>query len=176
MEGSMRRISILLLILFTCLTAATAWAGSHIVYVPPPNGVDDTANLQSALDNCVAYGKGCTVQVQAGHYFTKQLVAYNFQGTFKGRGIDATKIEALPNLLVELEPVGSTPESHCRPNTTTCLWPTVILFVNGDIHVSDFSLYITAPPGTATTTWAFDGVPYVGLFDGISFMGQHANV
>jgi len=33
----MKRISILLFILFTCLTAATAWAGSHIVYVPPPN-------------------------------------------------------------------------------------------------------------------------------------------
>lgn len=174
----MRRFSILQLVLFACLIAAptTAWAGSRTIYVPPPNGTDDTTNIQKALDACVAHGPSCTVQVQSGHYFTKQLVAYNFQGAFKGMGIDATKIEALPNLLVELEPVGSTPESHCRPNTTTCLWPTVILFVNGDIHVSDFSLYITAPPGTATTTWGFGGVPYVGLFDGISFMGQHANV
>ena len=172
----MKRISILLLILFTSLTAATAWAGSHIVYVPRPNGTDDTTHIQAALDACVAYGPGCTVQLQAGHYFTKQLVEYNFRGTFKGMGTNTTKIEALPNLLVELEPVGGIPDSHCRPNTTTCLWPIVILFVDGDIHVSDFSLYITAPPGTATTTWAFDGVPYVGLFDGISFMGQHANV
>lgn len=173
----MRRISILLLALFTCLSAAgTAWAGSHTVYVPPPNGTDDTTHIQAALDACVAYGPGCTVQLQGGHYFTKQLVEYNFRGTFKGMGTNTTKIEALPNLLVELEPVGGIPDSHCRPNTTTCLWPIVILFVDGDIHVSDFSLYITAPPGTATTTWAFDGVPYVGLFDGISFMGQHANV
>jgi len=173
----MRCISILLLALFTCLSAAgTARARSHTVYVPPPNGTDDTTNIQAALDACVAYGPGCTVQLQAGHYFTKQLVEYNFHGTFKGMGKDTTIIEALPNLLVELEPVGSTPESHCRPNNTTCLWPTVILFVNGDIHVSDFSLYITAPPGTATTTWGFGGVPYVGLFDGMSFMGQHANV
>ncbi len=172
----MKRITILLLILFTSLTAATAWAGSKIVYVRAPNGTDDTVNIQKALDACVAYGPGCTVQLRAGHYFTKQLVEYNFHGTFKGMGIDTTKIEALPNLLVELEPVGSVPESHCRPNTTTCLWPTVILFVNGDIHVSDFSLYMTAPPGTATTTWQFDTVPYVGLFDGISFMGQYANV
>lgn len=53
----MKRFSILLLILCTCLTAATAWAGSHIVYVPPPNGTDDTSNIQAALDTCVACGK-----------------------------------------------------------------------------------------------------------------------
>jgi hypothetical protein len=173
----MKRVSVLLLVLFTCwLATGMAWAVSQTVYVPPPNGSDDTANIQAALDECVAYGAGCTVQLQAGQYFTKQLVEYNFHGAFRGMGINTTTIEALPNLLVELEPVGSTPESHCRPNTTTCLWPTVILFVNGDIHVSDFSLYMNAPPGTATTTWGFGGVPYVGLFDGMSFMGQHANV
>jgi len=76
------------------LLPATAWAGTHTVNVPPPTGVDDTANIQAALDTCVAYGPGCTLQLQAGTYFTKQLVAYNFQGTFKGMGRDVTKIEA----------------------------------------------------------------------------------
>ena len=64
----------------------TAWAGGRVVNVPPPNGVNDTANLQAALDTCVAYGRDCTVQLAAGNYLTSQLVAYNFHGIFKGKG------------------------------------------------------------------------------------------
>lgn len=155
------------------LLPATVWAGGKTVKVPPPNGVDDTANIQGALNTCVKYGPGCTVRLAAGTYLTKQLVAYNFQGTFKGMGSESTTIEALPNLHVDLEPVGGVPESLCQPNTTTCRWPSLILFVNGDIEVSDLSIYELAPPGTATTTWLFAGSPFNGLYDALSFMGQH---
>src|SRR5208282_1387348 len=117
----------------------TASAAGSTIWVAPPNGKDDTANIQAALNACVTRGPGCTVQLQAGKYFTKQLVTYNFRGTFKGMGINQTTVE-------------------------------------GDIHVSDLSIYITAPPGTATTTWYFGGTPFIGLFDALSFMGQHANV
>ena len=68
------------------LLPVTVWAGGHVVNVPPPNGANDTSNLQAALDTCVAYGKDCTVQLAAGKYLTSQLVAYNFHGTFKGKG------------------------------------------------------------------------------------------
>jgi hypothetical protein len=147
------------------------------ILVAPPNGSDDTANIQAALDACVAHGPGCTVQLQAGKYLSRQLVSYNFQGTFKGMGKDRTSIEALYPLLVTLEPVGGTADSLCRPNTTTCLWPDLILFVNGEIHISDLALYELAPPGMATTPWGFAGSNpgYVGLFDVLSFIGQHAN-
>jgi hypothetical protein len=67
---------------------ATVWAGVHTVKVQPPNGTDDTANIQAALDACVAGGKNCTVQRTAGNYLAKQLVTYNFRGTFKGMGRD----------------------------------------------------------------------------------------
>ena len=70
------------------LLPTTVWAGGHTVKVPPPNGVDDTANIQAALNACVAYGPGCTVKLAAGKYLTQQVVVYNFQGTFKGMGID----------------------------------------------------------------------------------------
>ena len=90
-------------------TAASA--GGPTIFVPPPNGVDDTTNIQAALNACLAKRPGCTVQLQAGKYFTKQLVTYNFHGTFKGMGQERTRIEALPNLLVEIEPVGGVPES-----------------------------------------------------------------
>jgi hypothetical protein len=91
-------------------------------------------------------------------------------------GINQTTVEALPNLHVDMEPVGGVPESLCKPDTTTCRWPSLILFVDGDIHVSDLSIYITAPPGTATTPWNFAGSPFIGFYDGIAFNGRHANV
>jgi hypothetical protein len=159
------------------MMSATVVAGGSTVPVPPPNGSDDTANIQAALDACVARGPGCTVQLQAGRYLSRQLVAYNFRGTFRGMGLDRTTIEVIFPLSVTLEPVGGTPDSLCQPNTTTCLWPDLIIFVNGDIHVSDLSLNEFAPPGTATTPWGFAGANpgYVGLFDLLAFMGQHAN-
>lgn len=162
----MKRFSILLLMLCTCLTAATAWAGSHIVYVPPPNGTDDTASIQAALDACVKYGKNCTVQLAAGMYLTRQLVEYNFQGTFKGMGKDITAIEALPYLPVTFD------NSHwCLPNTTTCLWPTLMIFVNGDISISDLSIHITATNGTATVPQPDGGNTYIET--GIRIMGRY---
>ena len=43
------------------LLPASVWARGHTVYVSPPNLVDDTTNIQAALDACVAHGKGCHV-------------------------------------------------------------------------------------------------------------------
>jgi hypothetical protein len=150
------------------LLPATAWAGGHIVKVPPPNGVDDTANIQGALNKCVAYGPGCTVKLAAGKYLTKQVVAYNFQGTFKGMGIDNTTIEALPNL-----PVTNLTVTSCQPNLTNCIWPSLFIFVEGNISVSDLSIEITAVP--ATLPWADedDYVTHTMLYDVLSFMGQY---
>jgi hypothetical protein len=153
------------------LTPLTARADSYTVSVPPPNGTDDTKNLQSALDTCVAYGSGCTVQLAAGNYLTKQLVAYNFRGTFKGKGKDRTVIEALPNLPVNLPDFSV--QAPCMPNPTTCLWPSLIMFVEGDIHISDISIKVTAPPGTATTGWFNGGSKITDLIDTLRFMGQH---
>jgi hypothetical protein len=83
-------------------------------------------------------------------------------------GKDLTTIEALPNLpVVLLDPVTG---GECAPNTTTCPWPSLIIFVDGDIHVSDLSIRITAPPGTATMPWV---AGFTSLLDGLRFMGQH---
>src|SRR5215472_2251161 len=102
MPAAKRIISFLLLVL---AASTSAVAGQFIVYVPPPNGTDDTANIQAALDTCVTYGKNCTVQFAAGTYLTRQLVAYNFRGTFKGLGTSATIIQAIYPLAVTLPDV-----------------------------------------------------------------------
>jgi hypothetical protein len=99
------RLTVLLLGVVLTVSARTA-AGQPVVNGAPPNGKDDTANIQAALNACVAQGPGCTVQLLAGTYLTKQLVTYNFRGTFKGMGKDRTIIEALPYLpVVLLDPV-----------------------------------------------------------------------
>jgi Right handed beta helix region len=170
----MKSIPILLLLFTICLVSVASAQqqlshSSNTYYVKSPNGSDDTANIQAALDACVVRGKGCTVQLAAGRYFTKQLVAYNFQGTFKGMGKDRTTIEALPNLPVNLV---DWYESACAPNLTTCRWSTLIMFVDGDIHVSDLTVKITAPPGTATTGTIIGGSLDTDLMDVIRFMGQ----
>ena len=147
----------------------TASASGSTIWVAPPSGKDDTANIQTALDACVARGPGCTVQLHAGRYLTKQVVVYNFQGTFKGMGIDSTTVEALPDLPVKW--LDQTVAS-CQPNLTTCIWPSLFVFVEGNITVSDLSLKITAVP--ATQLWVDDGgISYTMLFDVLAFMGQH---
>lgn len=146
-------------------------SSSSTIWVAPPNGKDDTANIQDALNACVVEDEGCAIQLQEGKYFTKQIVTYNFHGTFKGMGKDRTTIEALPNLTVNiLDPVVY---GECLPNTTTCLWPSLIIFVDGNIRVSDLSIHVTAPPGTATAGWTIFGLQTTSLLDGLRFMGQH---
>jgi len=146
-------------------TPAAIAAGGFTRLVATPNGTDDTANIQTALNACVAQGPGCTVQLQEGTYLTKQLVTYNFQGTFKGMGENQTTIQALPNLPV---PFDFLTNGECKPNTTDCLWPSLVIFVDGNIRVSDFRIYVPSVP--ATQPWL--GGAATVLNDGIRFMGQ----
>jgi hypothetical protein len=150
------------------LLPTTVWAGGHTVKVPPPNGVDDTANIQGALNACVAYGPGCTVKLAAGKYLTKQVVIYNFQGTFKGMDIDSTTIEALPNLPVNWP---DQTVASCQPNLTTCIWPSLFEFVEGNISVSDLTIKATAIPPTQPYVYA--GSPLNDLYEGLGFTGQY---
>ncbi len=140
--------------------------------VPAPNGSDDTATIQAALDDCVKHGPGCTVQLQAGTYKIRQLVAKNFQGTFKGAGMATTIIEALPVLPVNIPDFLSAGE--CVPNLTDCLWPSLIVFVDGTITVSDLAIHVTATDGQATAPWTIGGSSVTSLVDALRFMGQHS--
>jgi hypothetical protein len=162
---TLRRV---LLTLMLSSPAAVA-AGGSTVSVAPSNGTDDTVNIQAALNACVAHGPGCTVQLAAGTYHTRQLVAYNFHGTFRGIGTDRTTIEALPYLPVTIDFL-----QPCQPDTTTCLWPTLIIFVDGDISISDLSVHMTATDGTATAPWPGSGAGNTFIETGIRLMGQYS--
>ena len=170
----MRRFTALLVAgLFAASLAAPAGVmakpGSTYT-VGPPSGGDDTAAIQSGLDWCVAHGPNCTVQLGAGTYRTSQLLEYNFQGTFKGAGEYRTTIQALPNLLV----TGPDPTvaGGCLPNLTSCRWPDFILFVDGNVEVSDLALDFLATDGAETTLWADWGGQWRGLVTALEFTGD----
>ena len=162
----------LVALLVGILAPATAFASTPIVSVPPPNGAEDTTNLQAALNQCLTLGPGCTVQLSPGTYHTKQLVTYGFDGTFKGAGRAATTIEALPNLPTTGRDL--TVQGECRPDPQTCPWPSLIMFVGGRIEVSDLSIRITAAPGAATEGWFINGQKITTLVDALRFMGMSA--
>jgi hypothetical protein len=140
------------------------------VQVPKPGGTDDTATIQAALDACVKHGAGCVVSLEAGTYRTSQLVAYDFRGTFKGAGADRTIIEALPDLPVAVPDF--TVAGECMPNLTDCVWPSLMLFVDGAISISDLAIHVTATDGHATVPWTIGGSSITSLVDALRFMGQ----
>ena len=174
----MKRIALFFLLFTICLVSAASaqqQALSHpsnTYYVRVPNGTDDTANIQAALDACVIRGKGCTVQLAAGRYLTRQLVAYNFRGTFKGMGESKTVLEALPELEVTGFPQRPNNEFfECKPNITNCTYPSLIVFVDGDIRISDMAIKITAVP--ATKSWFIFDSELTYLLDAVRIMGQY---
>lgn len=149
--------------------AVVARSGSAVRVVPPTGG-DDTAAIQAALDWCVAQGPGCTVQLQAGTYHTSQLVTYDFRGTFKGAGAGLTTIEAVKNALVNWpDPYA---QGQCLPDLIDCRWPTLIIFVNGTIEVSDLALDFPWTNGEATTPYMLIDSSTAGFIDAFKFMGD----
>jgi len=167
------------LLAFSLAAPGAVMAAGFTVQVPGPMlgpNPNDTANIQKALDTCAAYGPNCTVQLQAGKYHTSQLVEYGFKGTFKGRGEGVTIIEARPNLTVGwMTPYSG---SECAPNTTTCLWPNLIMFVNGAVEVSDLAISEPNTGAAEATPWPCTDCGTVtltatALYDVLAFTGQY---
>jgi hypothetical protein len=136
-------------------------------------GTNDTTNLQCALDAAVAAGRGSTIQLERGKFYTAQLAATNFKGTIRGEGMKATIIQNLPNLFV-------TPDNSLLigPPSAANPWPSLLAFVNGDIAVRDLAIQITG--AEPTTPWSLSLVGAVGPFKvlahAIVIVGTHADV
>ena len=113
-------------------------AATRTVTVAPSGGGDDTPAVQAALDACVAFGPDCTVQLEEGLFRTRQLLAYDFHGAFRGAGREATVIEPFG-----VFPVNDDDNVVGRPPTPENPWPTHVAFVGGDVTVSDLTLRMT---------------------------------
>ena len=175
----MRRILVLLTALaltgaLAAPAAALAAPGNvylgHTVFVAPPGGGDDTANIQAALDWCSTHGPGCTVQLQRGTYKIQQLVGTGFSGTFRGMGMGVTTLSALPGLTVNAPDLAG---PTCLPTGVkdgSCLWPVVLSFVDGRFEVSDLSLDIPANNSNETVSYTLGGSPTIGFFAAINLI------
>lgn len=75
-------IAILLVSILVLLNSGSRVASNVI----KPNGTDDTAGIQAALDSCVGAGPGCTVQLAAGTFHVSQIAVTGFHGSLVGTG------------------------------------------------------------------------------------------
>ena len=155
-------------------TPAVANWGSHTIVVKP-NGSNDTADLQAAFNTCTSHNWVCTIQLVKGTYYTDQVYAIGFQGSFVGAGQGATIIQGLPNL----------PSPGAAYNTSmspfwaalpgpTNPWPDLFTFVNGAFRVSQMTLVDTyfnpVPNG-----WNYFGLASTYLWADIMVTGEQAN-
>lgn len=132
---------------------STLSAGGPTIWVKPPTGGDDTANIQAALDKCMTfYPKGCTVQLAVGTYRSQQVIAETFHGTLQGMGIAETTVEVLAPLVVTMAEENVQDHDPSRTNK----WPVLMTFVAGDVTVQDVSFKVEDP--NPIVTWCYGGL------------------
>jgi hypothetical protein len=149
-------------------SAQTFDAATRTVTVAP-SGVDDTLALRTAFDVCQAVGPGCTVQLTAGTFFTRQHERVGFQGTFAGAGMHATEIRPLTPL----------PIRPARVDVATS-WPepgfgsVLFTFDASDVVVRDLSFFNDDP--APSEPWRFAGGEIRALAVFLVFQGPQSRV
>ena len=93
-------------------SACRRW--KNFVVTPSGNCETDTANIQAAFDLAAAAGPGSKVRLTKGTFLLcKPIVAVNFDGTFKGAGMDKTLILVPEHIELPL-PEGENPLGVAR--------------------------------------------------------------
>lgn len=108
-----------------------------------PNGTDDTVALQSALDRCSGATARCVVRLCRGRFKTAPLRVGDFRGTLRGAGRERTVIQALPDLLVNDNPLGYWQDDPLDPALPP--WPYLLQFVGGRGTVRHLAVEIPTP-------------------------------
>jgi hypothetical protein len=77
------------------------------VFIVSPTNNDDTENIQNAFNSAVEAGPGSIVQFEAGtFYFSKPIIVANFNGIFRGAGMDKTIIKNKSEIIFPLMDTG----------------------------------------------------------------------
>ena len=115
-----------------------------------PNGVDDTAELQAALERCSGASRRCVVSLCEGVFRIAPVRVGDFRGVLKGAGRDKTVIQALPMLKVNDTLPDYLFDDPLDPNVPP--WPFLVQFIGGEARVRDFTIEIPTPePGHRPT-------------------------
>jgi hypothetical protein len=117
-----------------------------------PTGLDDTANLRCALELGAGTGPGVEVKLEAGTYYTEQLVIADFRGTFEGAGREATVLRTPEYPLPVYNPCDAgagvvecfldSPPSAVNP------YPSLVTVITSDVTISDMSIRVVGEYGT----------------------------
>ena len=139
-------VSLLTLVLVSP-AQAQRWRGRACL---APNGVDDTAPLQSALERCSGAGSGCTVRLCRGVFRTEPLRVGDFRGVLRGDRRGRTVIQALPDLRVNNNLNGYWRDDPLNPGLDP--WPFLLQLIGGRGEIRDLTIEIpTPPPGLRPT-------------------------
>ena len=107
-------------------------SGEIFTVSPSGNYEDDSYNIQTALNNAVASGPGCTVQLTAGIFYLKYKIEIDgFDGFFKGAGKQITIMTTHDQIDYYADPYG---DNFC-----------LITFRHGYVRMSDLTFNITEP-------------------------------
>lgn len=123
-----------------------------------PNGVDDTIELQSALDRCSGAESWCEVRLCRGVFRTAPLRVGDFRGVLRGARRGRTVIQALPDLQVN----NNVPYWHDDPLEGLDPWPYLLQLIGGRGEIRDLTVEIPTPPAGLGPTQGWYELEIVG--------------
>jgi hypothetical protein len=132
---------------------AAAWGWRHQTCLAP-NGSDDTAEIQAALERCSGARRRCVVSLCAGVFPIAQVRVRDFQGVLRGAGRGKTVIQALPNLEVNANPDGYFMDDPFHEDLAP--WPVLVQFIGGKGRIHDLTVKVPTPElvgDRPTTGW-----------------------
>jgi hypothetical protein len=101
-----------------------------------PSGVDDTAQLQAALETCSGATSECKIVLSSGIFQTDVLLVQNFRGRITGQGAGQTVIRPVTD-----RPLRSADHVFMNEPTLDEPYPVLLHFHDGgEIRLSDFTL------------------------------------
>jgi hypothetical protein len=101
-----------------------------------PNDVDDTVQLQAALDSCSGATPPCQIVLSKGVFHTDVLLVRNFRGRIRGQGAGHTIVRPVAGIALR-----STAVPFLADPTLAEPYPVLLHFADGgDIHLTDFTL------------------------------------
>ncbi len=101
-----------------------------------PNGSDDTAQLQAALDSCAGATPPCRIVLSQGVFHTDVLLVHEFRGHIQGQGTGRTVVRPVLD-----RPLRSTDVPFLMDPTLEEPYPVLLHFADGgDVDLADFTL------------------------------------
>jgi hypothetical protein len=146
MEDKARRLAAILYLGFATSLALPTSAPAVTLRLAP-NGVDDTPQLQSALESCAGAVTPCRIQLERGTFHTRLLLVSNFHGEIRGQGAGVTIVQ--PVLDRYLRPSLSPFDA---PPTLSAPYPALLHFTDGG-NIVLANLTLDFPTGMRVLGW-----------------------